>query len=175
MQSHFSYLTYWLITAIIASLLFTIICRMSGCSLPSIGVFIVASSLVLGILGTDAVSRECRQGHDSNASADIVQRHLALHMGPMALSVAMLCAWPQLVGKPATWGSMAKGLGLLVVIFVMYLLYPLTTGEKLGDKLRRVYHLEKPWEYVGLGSLIAVVTGALVVALGNNLKVGLKK
>lgn len=167
-KNKFTHFTFWVVGAIAAAIACGAASRMTGCSMPSAGAFVVMASTVVGILGTDVVAHriDVPLRHHSR----IMESHLMLHMMPMALSITLLCAWPQLVGRPASWMSMLVALIVLALLYGAYLAWPLPTGERFGEKLSAVYNVHDMWQYSGLGAGIAVLAGLLTVAHGANLR-----
>lgn len=163
-----AYFTFWVVCAMLVSVVFLIVTRLARCSLPSAGVFIVCGSALLGLLGTDVVAH--RLDVPLKHQTRLMESHLVLHMIPLVLSIALLCTWPQAVGDPTKWRSVLVSLVCLLVLFIAYLSWPLKTGERFADKLRAVYNVQRPWEYCAVGAGIVTATSLLLVAHGANIK-----
>lgn len=170
--SKFDYFTYWLVVAIISAVVFSALSKMAGGSLPSAGVFIVASSVLLGILGNHFVSQACNSSSlDQEEKQSLMQTNFWLHVLPLLVSIVILCAWRQTIGGSVDWGAFARGVGLLAAFFAAYLIYPLSDGSRFLEKMKKVYLLGNPIEYVVGGVVVSVGTALLLVVHGHNLRI----
>lgn len=157
------YFTVWLNACIYASIVFSFCLRLVGESLPSAGVFVIMSSVLLGVLGNDYVKRYCESGDGEGRGKSLIQSNFRLHVLPLILSVVLLCFWRTVFGEEATWESFQLGIVYMLLVFVLYMLTPLKDGSKYFTKLKQVYQLENPVRYVFVASLLCVASGLVVV------------
>ena len=165
-KNDLDYFTTWSIVAIMLALAVLKIGRLTRRPQAWLGVFVVCLSLVVCVLGTDAVSYHL----DPPAAyrRTLMRNHMWMHLVPLVLSVILLTNWDFYIGHPLTARSGGVGFLAALALFGTWLFYPLDSGERGTCKISAVYNTQNPCTFLLSGGALGIVGVCLTYQASNH-------
>ena len=162
----FDYFTTWSLIAIMLANVVIQGGRLLHRPQAWLGVFVVCLSLVVCVLGTDAVSYHLEP--PETYRKQIMRNHMWMHLVPLISTVILLTNWQFYIGQALTPTSGGAGFLAALSLFGAWVFCPLDTGEIWQRKVVTVYNTQNPYIFLLSGAALGFVGLGLAHQASNH-------